>query len=99
MPDNQTVSHSQSTYDQQNNFNFLALVQFKTEQFSLKTYKISEQQVNPKVLSVADSCHYNENSKEWETSFIDKCLPLGSCPNKSSPPCKTSKVPSPLQYE
>ena len=24
-------------------------------------YKISEQQVNPEVLSVANSCHYNEN--------------------------------------
>ena len=29
----------------------------------LKREKISEQQVNPKVLSVANSCHYNENFK------------------------------------
>ena len=29
-------------------------------------YKISEQQVNPKVLSVAKSCHYNENFKKWQ---------------------------------
>ena len=29
-------------------------------------YKISEQQVNPKVLSVAQSCHYNENFNEWQ---------------------------------
>ena len=26
-------------------------------------YKISEQQVNPYVLAVANSCHYNENFK------------------------------------
>ena len=26
-------------------------------------YTISEQQINPKVLSVADSCHSNENSQ------------------------------------
>ena len=30
---------------------------------SLRTYKLSEQQINPKVLSVANSCHYNENCK------------------------------------
>ena len=42
---------------------FLALVQSKLEQFVLKTYKLSEQQINPKVLSVTNSCHYNENSK------------------------------------
>ena len=29
-------------------------------------YKISEQQVNPEVLSVAKSCHYNENFKKWQ---------------------------------
>ena len=63
MPDNQTVSHSQSIFHQKNDFNFLALVQSRIESFSLKPYKISEQQVNPKVLSVANSCHYNENSK------------------------------------
>ena len=26
-------------------------------------YKLSEQQINPKVLSVTNPCHYNENSK------------------------------------
>ena len=31
--------------------------------FLHKRYKISEQQINPKVLSVANSSHYNENSK------------------------------------
>ena len=63
MPDNQTVSHAQSIFDQKNDFNFLALVQSRIEQFSLKTYKMSEQQVKPKVLSVANSCHCNENFK------------------------------------
>ena len=37
------------------------------------------------MLSVANSCHYNENFKNWQTSFTDKCPPLGSCPNKSPP--------------
>ena len=31
MPDNQTVSHSQSFFDQKNDFNFLALLQSRTE--------------------------------------------------------------------
>ena len=48
-------------------------------------YKISEQQVNPKVLSVAKSCHYNEDFKKSQTSFIDKCPPLGSCPTNPRP--------------
>ena len=62
MPDNPTVSHSQSIIDQKNHVNFLALVQSKIEQVSIKTYKISEQQINPKVLSVAISCHCDKNS-------------------------------------
>ena len=63
MPDNQTVSHSQSIFDQKNHFNFLALVESKIESLSLKTYTISEQQINPKVLSVPSFCHNDENSK------------------------------------
>ena len=47
MPDNQNVSHSPSTFHQKNHFNFLALVQSKFEKFSLKTYKISKQQLEP----------------------------------------------------
>ena len=31
MPNNQTVSHSQTFFDQKNDFNFLALVQSRTE--------------------------------------------------------------------
>ena len=31
MPDNQTVSHFQSIFDQKNHFNFLALVQSEIE--------------------------------------------------------------------
>ena len=42
MPDNQTVSHSQSLI-RKIIFIFLALVQSEIERFSLKTYKISEQ--------------------------------------------------------
>ena len=69
MPDrdawqmNQTVSHSQSSFDQKNHFNFLALVESKIESLSLKSYTISEQQINLKVLSVANFCHNDENFK------------------------------------
>ena len=63
MPNNQTVSHSQSIFDQKNHPNFLALVESKIESLSLKTYTNSEQQINPKVLSVANFCHNDENSK------------------------------------
>ena len=47
--------------------------------------KNSEQQIYPKVLSVANSCHYNENSKKCQKSFMDKCSPLVSYPKKSPP--------------
>ena len=80
MPDNQTISNCQSIFDQKNDFNFLALVQSRIEQFSLKTYKISEQQVNSKVFSVANSCHYCENFKK--ISFIDKCPVLWELPQQ-----------------
>ena len=63
MSDDQTVSHSQSIFDQKNHFKFLALVESKIESLSLKMYTISEQQINPKVLSVANFCHNDENSK------------------------------------
>ena len=53
-------------------------------------YKISEQQVNPEVLSVAKSYHYNKNVKKWQTSFIDKCPPLAQLPNKFPPPRATA---------
>ena len=46
-------------------------------------YKLSEQQINPKVLSVSNSCDYNENSKNGRKLFTDKCPPLGIYPNKS----------------
>ena len=47
MPDNQTVSNSQSLI-RKVIFIYLALVQSQIEQFSFKTYKISEQQITPK---------------------------------------------------
>ena len=40
-----------------------------SHEFSFKTYKISEQQINPKVLSVASSCHYNGNVKKGKTNL------------------------------
>ena len=60
---NQTLSHSQSIFDQKNHFNFLALVESEIESLSLKSYTISEQQINLKVLSVANACHNDENFK------------------------------------
>ena len=63
MPDDQTVSHYQSIFDQKNHLNFSALVESKIAGIVFKTCTISEQQINPKVLSVADFCHNDENSK------------------------------------
>ena len=39
VPDNQTVSHSQSIFDQKNDFKFLALFQSRIEYFLLKRIK------------------------------------------------------------
>ena len=79
MPDNQTILHSQSL-NRKIIFSFGSILRWNN--FILK-HKISEQQINPKVLSVASSCHYNGNSKKWQKSFIDKCSILESYPNKS----------------
>ena len=35
------------------------------------------------MLSVANSCHNNENFKNGKHHFIDKCPTLGTCANKS----------------
>ena len=61
--------------------------------FLLK-YKISEQQINPKMLSVASSCKWK--FQKWQKSFIDKCPPLGSYPNKSLPPGQKLGWKSPM---
>ena len=44
--------------------------------------------MNPEVSSVNNSCDYNDNSKKWLKSFIDKCPPFGTYPNKSPPQAK-----------
>ena len=72
-------------FDQKNHFHFLALVQSKTEQFSFKTHKISEQQINPKVSSVASSCHYNRNSKMAKIGY--RQMP--------APPELSQQIPAP----
>ena len=94
MPDNQTFAFG--IFDQKNRFHFLTLVQSKTEYFPFKTYKISEQQINPKVLSVTSSCHYNGNFKTAKIVY-GQMPALGSYPNKSPLPgqklkCKSPKV-------
>ena len=62
------------------------MVQSKIEKFSLKTYKISEQQINAKVLSVANSCHYNENSKNGKSRLWKDARPSEATPTKPRPP-------------
>ena len=61
MHDNQTVSHSQSLI-RKIIFIFQLWFNLILNNFLLKR-KISEQQINPKVLSVVSSSHYNGNSK------------------------------------
>ena len=53
---------------------------------SLKTYKISEQQENPKVLSVANSCHYNENFKNGKHRLQTNACPSRATPTNPHPP-------------
>ena len=57
MPGDQTVSHYQSIFDPKSHLYFLALVKSKIAGIVFKTCTISEQQINPNVLSVADFCH------------------------------------------
>ena len=98
MPDDQTVSHYQSIFDQKNHLNFLALVESKIAGIVFKTCIISEQQINPKVLSVADFCHNYENSKNGKNSFVENARPLGTTPTNSLPApwqkigCKSTRV-------
>ena len=51
-------------------------------------YKFSEQQIDPKVLSVSNSCGYDENFKNGSKQqlFTDKCPQFWTYSNKSSPP-------------
>ena len=52
-------------------------------------YKLSEQQINPKVLSVANSCHYNENSKNGKNRLYTNARPSGATPTNAHPPSKS----------
>ena len=52
-------------------------------------YKISEQQINPEVLSVANTCHYNENSKNAKNRLQANARPSGATPTNSRPPGKS----------
>ena len=98
MPDDQTDSHYQSIFDQKNHLNFLALVESKIAGIVFKTCTISEQQINSKVLSVADFCHNDENSKNGKNSFVENARPLGTTPTNSLPApwqkigCKSARV-------
>ena len=49
-------------------------------------YKISEQQVNPKVLLVANSCLYNENFKNGQHRLYTNALPSRATPINHRPP-------------
>ena len=83
MPDNQAVSHSQSLI-RKIIFIFLALVQSRLNNFLFKTCKISEQQINCKVLSVASSCHYNGNSKNGKNRYGQMPAPRELIPTNPS---------------
>ena len=51
------------------------MVQSKFEYSSLKLDTISEQQINPKVLSVANSCHSKENSQNGKNRVSTNATP------------------------
>ena len=51
----------------------------------MKTYKLSEQQINPKVLSVSNSCDYNGNSKNGKIVYGQMPAPT---PTNSRPRAK-----------
>ena len=59
----------------------------RSNNFLLK-HKISEQQVNPKVLSVASSCHYNGNSKHGKYVYRQMPAPLELSQQIPPPPAK-----------
>ena len=50
-----------------------------------EAYKILEQQINPQVLSVVNSCHYNENSKNGKNCLYTNALPSGATPTNPPP--------------
>ena len=49
-----------------------------------KRYKISEQEVNPKVLSVTNSCHYNEKYKDGKHHLQTNAHPSGATPTRGA---------------
>ena len=61
----------------------------------LKREKISEQQVNPKVLSVANSCHYNENFKNGKHRLNTNARTSGAAPTNPHPPDKSLDAKAP----
>ena len=67
MPDNQTFSHSQSLIRRIISI-FWLWFNLRLNNFLL-THKISEQQINSKVLSVASSLNYNGNSKNGKIVY------------------------------
>ena len=86
MPDNQTVSHSQSLI-RKIIFIFWLWFNLRLNNF-LSKHKISEHQINPKVLSVASSCHYNGNSKNGKNRFQTNARPSGAIPTNPRPRAK-----------
>ena len=83
MPDNQTVSHSQSLI-RKIIFIFSFGSILRLNNFLLK-HNISEQQIKPEVLSVASSCHYNGNSKNGKNRLQTNARPSGAIPTNPHP--------------
>ena len=71
MPNNQTVSHSQSFFGQKNHFYFLALVESKIESIAFKN--VYNFRATMKITKMAKIVYR-------------KCLLLGNYPNKFPPP-------------
>ena len=91
MPDNQTVSHSQSLF-RKIIFIFQLWFHLRLNNFLLK-HKISEQQINPKCCQSPVLAIIMEIPKTAKIVYLftDKYPPLGSYPHKSPPPSASSK--------
>ena len=64
----------------ENSFSFFSFGSILRLNNFLSRHKISEQQINPKVLSVVSACHYNGNSKNSKNRLQTNVRPSGAIP-------------------
>ena len=74
---------------------FSAFAKFKFEKFILKTYRLSE---HPKYCQSPILAIIIKIPKIGKKSFVDKCPPLESYPNKSPPPGQKLGCKSPSKF-